>query len=98
MFVMTCGPLRSCSAATVVGAGPMVLQKARPAAAALSTNSRQRSIPFLAIGGGALIVSVTGLFLKDTAAVHAPLGMLLIVASLALLAAIFAALVERRDL
>jgi hypothetical protein len=52
----------------------------------------------MSIGGGALIVSVTGLFLKDTAAVHALLGMLLIVASLALLAAIFAALVERRDL
>jgi MFS transporter, DHA1 family, multidrug resistance protein len=50
----------------------------------------------MSIGGGALVVSVAGLFLREAGAVHALLGMMLIVASLALLAAIFAAVVDRR--
>lgn len=50
----------------------------------------------MSIGGGALVVSVAGLFLREAGAVHALLGMMLIVASLALLSAILAAVVDRR--
>lgn len=50
----------------------------------------------MSIGGGALVVSVAGLFVGEAGAVHALLGIMLIVASLALLAAIFAAVVDQR--
>jgi multidrug resistance protein len=50
----------------------------------------------MSIGGGSIIVSVAGLFLSETGAIHALLSTMLIVASLAFLAAIFAAVVDRR--
>ncbi|TCU13135.1 MFS transporter [Rhizobium sullae] len=50
----------------------------------------------MSIAGGALIASTAGLFLKESGAVHALLGMLLISASLALLAALFAAFIDQR--
>lgn len=50
----------------------------------------------MTIAGGALIASVAGLFLAPPGAIHALLGMMLIAASLALLAALYAAFVDRR--
>jgi DHA1 family bicyclomycin/chloramphenicol resistance-like MFS transporter len=50
----------------------------------------------MSIGGGALIASVAGLFLGGPGAVHTLFGLLMISASLALSAALFAALVDRR--
>jgi DHA1 family bicyclomycin/chloramphenicol resistance-like MFS transporter len=50
----------------------------------------------MTIAGGALIASVAGLFLAHPGAIHALLGMMLIAASLALLAALYAAFVDRR--
>jgi DHA1 family bicyclomycin/chloramphenicol resistance-like MFS transporter len=50
----------------------------------------------LTIAGGALIASLAGLFLEGTGAIEALLGMMLTTASLALLAALCAAVIERR--
>ena len=49
----------------------------------------------LTIGGGALIDSLAGLFLAGSGAIHVLLGMMLTSASLALLAAAYAAFAER---
>jgi hypothetical protein len=49
----------------------------------------------MSIGGGALISSVAGLSLGTTGSIHDLLALLLTSASLALLAALFAALVDR---
>jgi predicted MFS family arabinose efflux permease len=48
------------------------------------------------IAGGAVIASVAGLFLAHSGAIHALLGMMLASASLALLAALCAAFLDRR--
>lgn len=50
----------------------------------------------MSIGGGALIVSIAGLFLEGAVAVEILISVMFVAALLALLAAIFAALVERR--
>jgi len=50
----------------------------------------------ISIAGGALIVAVTGLFHHQAGAIHSLFAMLLIPASLALLAAVSAAFVDRR--
>jgi hypothetical protein len=50
----------------------------------------------MAIGGGALVASVAGLFLAESRTIHVLLGVMLLSASCALLAALYAALVERR--
>jgi Bcr/CflA subfamily drug resistance transporter len=52
----------------------------------------------MAIGGGALVASVAGLFLAESRTIHVLLGVMLLSASCALLAALYAALVERRTL
>jgi len=49
----------------------------------------------MSIGGGALISSVAGLYLDTTGSIHILLSLLLASASLALLAAFFAALLDR---
>ncbi|CAN7313354.1 MFS transporter [Mesorhizobium sp. LjRoot246] len=49
----------------------------------------------MSIGGGALIATIAGLFLKEAGAARLLLGILLTSASLALLAALFAAFVDR---
>jgi MFS transporter, DHA1 family, multidrug resistance protein len=49
----------------------------------------------MSIAGGALIASIAGLFLEEPGAVHTLLGILLTSASLALLAALIAASVDR---
>ncbi|CAN7547159.1 multidrug effflux MFS transporter [Rhizobium rhizogenes] len=48
------------------------------------------------LAGGALIGSIAGLFLAQSGAIHALFVMMLVSASLALLAALYAALVDRR--
>jgi hypothetical protein len=48
------------------------------------------------VGGGAIIASVAGLFLADTATVPSLLGVMLVLATLALSAALCAALLDRR--
>jgi predicted MFS family arabinose efflux permease len=48
------------------------------------------------LAGGALIGSIAGLFLAKSGAIHALFVMMLVSASLALLAALYAALVDRR--
>ncbi|MGH7004190.1 MAG: Bcr/CflA family drug resistance efflux transporter, partial [Alphaproteobacteria bacterium] len=50
----------------------------------------------MAIAGGALIASVAGLFLATSGAIHTLFAMLLVPASLALLAALFAACIDRQ--
>ncbi len=50
----------------------------------------------MSIGGGALVVSVAGLFFSEAAAIDALLTTMLAAASLALLAAIYAAALDRR--
>ncbi|SEC53328.1 Predicted arabinose efflux permease, MFS family [Rhizobiales bacterium GAS191] len=50
----------------------------------------------MTIAGGALIASIAGLFLAESGAIHALLGMMLTSASLALLAALYAAFVDWR--
>lgn len=50
----------------------------------------------MSIGGGALIVSIAGLFLEGAVAVETLISVMFVAALFALLAAIFAALMERR--
>jgi hypothetical protein len=50
----------------------------------------------MSIGGGALIAAIAGLFLAKSGTIHALLGMMLTSAPLALLAAIYAAFVDKR--
>jgi multidrug resistance protein len=50
----------------------------------------------MAIAGGALIASIAGLFLAESGAIQALLGTMLVAASLALLAALYAFFVDRR--
>lgn len=51
----------------------------------------------MSVGGGALVASVAGLFLADSAAIHALLAAMLTSASLALAAALWAAFLDQRS-